>query len=131
MRNRRLQEVGEAIVAHLLVFYGTAYCYVVISGSPVRRKALGNSVYTFGYKKETQIFSYPHHIPCCRSPRIGSVEKKVGAETGIYQGARCYFIVAVLFALYRQREGRCLCNLAALSAITRVEAIYVAIAATL
>ena len=77
---------------------------IIIPVPPIRRQTLAEPVYTFSYKQEMKIVSFPHHFPCFYTPFIGFFYQKIGGKTSIDKIAGRDLVSLILFPSHGQIE---------------------------
>ncbi len=105
MLYRKRQKYRQPEIRAFLVFHRAADEYIIVSASPVRRKALFQTVDALGEKIEPAIASLPHHLPAFLPPAIGVGKQKVRRKAGHYHLSRCDFVASVAPFLQREPEA--------------------------
>ena len=98
------QHSGTISFTKILIFHGATNGNIIIPVPPIRRQTLAEPVYTFSYKQEMKIVSFPHHFPCFYTPFIGFFYQKIGGKTSIDEIAGRDLVSLILFPPHGQIE---------------------------
>lgn len=127
--NRKFPEYRQTKFRLTPAFHRTINRHIFISGFPIGREALEDTVHPLGHNGESFVRTRLHHCPGLISPKAGFLNEEIRCETSPEQCPRWHLVSAVVLTPRRQTESFRLPHLRAVDVVFAVAPVHIAVQA--